>query len=122
MIRRPSALAYLDGLQESRIRPGLERIEKALACLGSPHLGFPHIIVGGTNGKGSVVAFLGRVLGAAGFSVGCFTSPHLHRFEERIVVDGDPVDSGTLEGLVEEVRGTGVELSYFEFATALALL
>jgi len=118
----PSALDYLDGLQESRIRPGLERIEKALACLGSPHLGFPHIIVGGTNGKGSVVAFLGRVLGAAGFSVGCFTSPHLHRFEERIVVDHDPVDSGTLENLVEEVRGTGIELSYFEFATALALL
>ena len=117
---RPSALAYLAGLKESRIRPGLERIRRALVLLGSPHLNFPHHIVGGTNGKGSVIALAGSVLEAAGFSVGRYTSPHLHSFEERIVVDGAAVGSSDLEDLVDVVRACGVELSYFEFATAMA--
>jgi len=119
---RPSALAYLAGLKESRIRPGLERIQRALDALGSPHLNFPHLIVGGTNGKGSVVALAGSVLETAGFSVGCFTSPHLHGFEERIVINREPVNPEELQDLVETVKACGVELSYFEFATAMALV
>ncbi|UCG38698.1 MAG: bifunctional folylpolyglutamate synthase/dihydrofolate synthase [bacterium] len=116
------ALAYLAGLNESRIRPGLERISAVLSRLGSPHLDYPHIIVGGTNGKGSVVALMGAVLDAAGYRAGRFTSPHLERFEERIVVAGREAAPAEVADLGSAVRRTGVDLSYFEFATAMALL
>lgn len=117
-----TAVAYLAGLNESRIRPGLERIEKALSFFGSPHLKFPHVLIGGTNGKGSVVAMTGSVLEEAGLRVGRYTSPHLKRFEERIVVDGEPLPSDLLEDLVNVVRASGLELSYFELATTMALV
>ncbi|MCK5351324.1 bifunctional folylpolyglutamate synthase/dihydrofolate synthase, partial [bacterium] len=116
------ALSYLASLSESRIKPGLERIREALSALGSPHLKFPHVLVGGTNGKGSVVSFMGAVLSSAGYRAGLFTSPHLHRFEERIVVDSHAVTRDELPGLVQEVKDVGVEMTYFEFATAMALL
>ena len=60
------ALSYLASLNESRIKPGLERIREVLSALGSPHLTFPHILVGGTNGKGSVVSFLGSAFSEIG--------------------------------------------------------
>jgi len=116
------ARSYLASLNESRIKPGLERITEALSALGSPHLKFPHILVGGTNGKGSVVSFMGAALSAAGHRVGLFTSPHLCRFEERIAVGDRAVSEDELPGLVQAVKGVGIELTYFEFATAMALL
>jgi dihydrofolate synthase/folylpolyglutamate synthase len=116
------ALAYLAGLSESRIRPGLERIEKVLSFFGSPQLKFPHVLIGGTNGKGSVVTMMGSVLERTGLRVGRFTSPHLHRFEERIVVDGAPLPPDRLQYLVSVVRASNADLSYFEFATTMALL
>lgn len=117
-----TALAYLASLNESRIRPGLDRIEKALLFFGSPHLKFPHVLVGGTNGKGSVVAMMGSVLEKAGFRVGRYTSPHLHMFEERIVVNGDQLTANQLENLFNIVKDSNIDLSYFEFATVMALL
>jgi dihydrofolate synthase/folylpolyglutamate synthase len=116
------ALSYLASLNESRIKPGLERIRETLSVLGSPHLKFPHVLVGGTNGKGSVVSFMGAALSSAGYRAGLFTSPHLHRFEERIVVDSHAVTRDELPGLVQAVKDVGVEMTYFEFATAMALL
>ena len=116
------ALAYLASLDESRIKPGLERIKGALRALGSPHLKFPHILVGGTNGKGSVASFLGSAWSKAGYRTGLYTSPHLSRFEERIVSEGRELSEHQLPGLVEAVMNTGVELTYFEFATAMAIL
>jgi dihydrofolate synthase/folylpolyglutamate synthase len=117
-----TALAYLAGLNESGIRPGLERIEKALSFLGSPHLKFPHVLIGGTNGKGSVVSMMGSVLQKAGFLTGRYTSPHLNRFEERIVVGTDSLSPEHLTDLVDLVMTSDAELSYFEFATAMALV
>jgi dihydrofolate synthase/folylpolyglutamate synthase len=116
------ALSYLASLNESRIKPGLERIQEVLKRLGDPHRTYPHILVAGTNGKGSVVAMTGAVFMAAGIRSGRFTSPHLHRFEERIVVGEERVTSTELVELVSAVRDTGVGLTYFEFATAMALL
>jgi dihydrofolate synthase/folylpolyglutamate synthase len=116
------ALSYLASLNESRIKPGLQRIRKALAALGSPHLQYPHVLVGGTNGKGSVVSFMGTALSAAGYRTGIFTSPHLQDFEERIVVDSQAVSRDELPGLVEAVKEAGVEMTYFEFATVMSLL
>jgi len=116
------ALSYLASLNESRIKPGLGRIRGALSALGSPHTNFPHILVGGTNGKGSVVSFMGTALNGAGYRAGLFTSPHLHKFEERIVVDGHAVTREELPGLLQEVKDAGVEMTYFEFATVMALV
>ena len=116
------ALSYLASLNESRIKPGLERIRQALSALGSPHLKFPHVLIGGTNGKGSVVSFMGEALVGAGYRTGLFTSPHLHRFEERIVVDKHGLNAEELVYLVKTVKDVGVDLTYFEFAAAMALL
>jgi dihydrofolate synthase/folylpolyglutamate synthase len=116
------ALSYLASLNESRIEPGLQRITEALSALGSPHLKFPHVLVGGTNGKGSVVSFMGAALSGAGYRAGLFTSPHLHNFEERIVVDNQTVTRDELPGLVHAVKNVGVDMTYFEFATVMALL
>jgi dihydrofolate synthase/folylpolyglutamate synthase len=81
------------------------------------------IIVGGTNGKGSTVAFLDGILTAAGKRVGCYTSPHLERYNERVRIAGMDVDDATfVEAFVaiETARGE-VSLTYFEFATLAAL-
>jgi dihydrofolate synthase/folylpolyglutamate synthase len=117
-----SALAYLAGLNESRIRPGLGKISRALISLGSPQFKYYHVVVGGTNGKGSVVTLMASILESAGYHVGRYTSPHLHRFEERIAVDGDSLDPVELEDLVLTIKALGIDLSYFEFATAMALV
>ncbi len=116
------ATGFLAGLAENRIQPGLSRMERALDLLGHPHRRFPHLLVGGTNGKGSTTAFLASCLREAGYRTGQYTSPHLVRFHERIRVDGAALPPALLPPLVEEVRALGLPLSYFEFATALALL
>jgi dihydrofolate synthase/folylpolyglutamate synthase len=116
------ALAYLAGLNESRIKPGLERIGQALRSLDAPHLKFPHLLIGGTNGKGSVASFLASALGKAGYHTGLYTSPHLQNFEERILVDGKSVTQEDLCLLVNAVKSTGIDMTFFEFATVMALL
>src|SRR5450631_2926560 len=72
---------------------GLERIERLLTALGSPQRRLPPVIhVAGTNGKGSLVAYLRAMAEAAGYRVHVYTSPHLVRFNERIRVAGELVD------------------------------
>jgi dihydrofolate synthase/folylpolyglutamate synthase len=65
---------------------------------------------------------MGAALSGAGYRAGLFTSPHLHNFEERIVVDSQAVTRDELPGLVQAVKDAGIELTYFEFATVMALL
>ncbi|GEJ58033.1 bifunctional folylpolyglutamate synthase/dihydrofolate synthase [Anaeromyxobacter diazotrophicus] len=122
---------YLASLQPLAIRLGLERMERALDALGRPDRALRVLHVAGTNGKGSTCAMAAAALQAAGHRTGLYTSPHLVRFNERIAVDGAPVDDAALARLVGEVRracpwheagGEGERLTYFEFATALALL
>lgn len=116
------AANFLSGLTETRINPGLERIKRVLTVLGHPESRYPHIVIGGTNGKGSTAAFAASVLEEAGYRAGLYTSPHLCRFEERIRVGNRILSESELASLVTEVKGAGVDLSYFEFATAMALL
>jgi dihydrofolate synthase/folylpolyglutamate synthase len=81
-------------------------------------------IVGGTNGKGSTVAFLEAIARAAGLRTGAFTSPHLLRYNERVRIDGAEVDDAALVSAferIEQARGE-VPLTYFEFGTLAALL
>ena len=122
---------YLASLQPLAMRLGLERMERALDALGRPDRGLRVLHVAGTNGKGSTCAMAAQALREAGHRTGLYTSPHLVRFNERIAVDGEPIPDAALDRLSAEVRracpwhdaGSGGErLTYFEFATLLALL
>ncbi len=116
-------LAWQEQLHPSEIDLGLERVANVYCqlCTSKP----PHCIitVGGTNGKGSSVAMLDAILRAAGYRVGCYTSPHLLKYNERIKLDGLAVDDQTLCNTFERIdqaRGE-TSLSYFEFGTLAAL-
>jgi dihydrofolate synthase/folylpolyglutamate synthase len=100
---------------------GLERTARALEALGDPHLAYRTIHVGGTNGKGSVVTTLASVLNASGLRAGCFTSPHLCSFRERMLVGGGPLSEEEILACAEEVREPVLRfgLTFFEAITVL---
>ncbi len=81
------------------------------------------VTVGGTNGKGSTCAMLERILLEAGYRVGCYTSPHLLRYNERVRLQGEDADDETLVASFERVESArgGTPLTYFEFGTLAAL-
>ena len=95
-----------------------------LARLGDPHLHFRTVLVAGTNGKGSVSASLAAILTASGTRTGLFTSPHLTRFSERFVVDGQELPGATVLTALERLRthAEAAEASFFEVVTALGCL
>ncbi len=103
---------------------GLERVAKVYQSLNPQKAGRPlTIIVGGTNGKGSCVAYLDTIYRAQGYRVGAYTSPHIIKYNERIKVDGKPVDDESICRAferIEQVRDN-TSLSYFEFGTLAAL-
>lgn len=104
---------------------GLDRFSALLSKLGNPHLSLPPVFhVAGTNGKGSTIAFLQAAFESAGLSVHRFTSPHLVRFSERIVVNGKNIPDDMLLAMIAEVEKSAdtAEISFFEFFTALAFL
>ncbi len=124
---------HFDTLQEwldwqQRFHPkaidlGLERVAEVWRRLHPGPFPCRVISVAGTNGKGSSVAFLDAILGAAGYRVGCYTSPHLLRYNERIRVAGrEATDQDICRAFqqVEEARH-GISLTYFEFGTLAAL-
>lgn len=115
-------LAYLETLHPRAIALGLERVRAVYDRL-SIAPACPVMTVAGTNGKGSTAAFLERMLAAAGYRVGLYTSPHLLRYNERVRVAGhDASDAELCEAFaaIEAVRGD-VALTYFEFGTLAAL-
>lgn len=104
---------------------GIERTLAFLEKLGNPHLHLPPVFhVAGTNGKGSTLAFLQAIFEAGGLSVHKYTSPHLVRFEERVVLNGRMIESKVFLALVDEcaAEAAGMEVSFFEFFTVLAFL
>jgi dihydrofolate synthase/folylpolyglutamate synthase len=121
-----SWLAYLETLHPKSIAMGLDRVRSVLDRM-QVALGVPVITVTGTNGKGSTCAMLDSMLRCAGFSVGLYTSPHLLRYNERVVIDGVPVDDRTLVKAFNEVEDARIAsdpatpLTYFEFGTLAAL-
>jgi len=82
---------------------GLERVARLMAELDHPERGLRGALVGGTNGKGSVVAMTRSVLFAAGLKVGTMPKPHLVSYRERIAVDGEPISAGDFAAAVERV-------------------
>jgi len=101
---------------------GLERMQAACARFGNPERSFTAVHVAGTNGKGTVCAFVDTMGRAAGLRVGLYTSPHLQRFAERIVIDGSPISDETLVSLLERVMDAAPELTFFEVATLAAFV
>ncbi|HEX5579009.1 MAG TPA: Mur ligase family protein [Candidatus Limnocylindria bacterium] len=87
-----AAVAALTSRGRFGISLGLERVDAILDELGHPERGLRGALVGGTNGKGSVVAMARSVLGAAGLRVGSMPKPHLVSYRERIAIDGQPLD------------------------------
>jgi len=120
-----SVLAEIANRRPVIIDLSLDRIKAALARLGDPQKKLPPFFhVAGTNGKGSTVAFLRAILEAAGHSAHVYTSPHLVRFNERIVVAGQEIsDAALIAALrrVDDAMGDDM-LTYFETTTCAAFV
>lgn len=117
-------LAYQETLHPKAIDLGLERVRAVLGRLELPASPALTISVAGTNGKGSSIAMLDSILRASGYRVGTYTSPHILRYNERISIDGKPVDDQSLLRVFERIEGArgGLSLSFFEFGTLAALI
>ncbi|KAB2849354.1 MAG: hypothetical protein F9K44_08225 [Hyphomicrobiaceae bacterium] len=123
-------LTRLRALHPKIIDLSLDRIRKLLGRLGDPHLRTPPVIhVAGTNGKGSVCAYLKAILEAGGKRVQVFTSPHLVRFHERIALPGPdgiarPIEDDDLVDVLTraEAANAGEPMTFFEITTAAAFL
>lgn len=119
--------AWLDYQQRTHPRDidlGLDRVRTVWHALGAPRPAPVVLTVGGTNGKGSTVAMLEAMLRAAGYRTGCYTSPHILRYNERVRIDGhDAPDAAFVEAFerIERARGDTAQ-TYFEFGTLAAIL
>jgi dihydrofolate synthase/folylpolyglutamate synthase len=119
--------SILKPFQRFGVHLGLDRIQRLLADLGNPHHRVPIIHVAGTNGKGSVCAYLSAVLTEAGYRVGRYTSPHLVDWNERICLNEQPISTEALAELLLQVKAAipeNIEDSptQFEVITAAAWL
>lgn len=116
-------LTWQESLHPLAIDMGLERAARVFAALNPAYRKPVTITVAGTNGKGSCVAFLETIYRAQGYRVGAYTSPHILRYNERIKIDGIPVEDELIceaFARIEAVRHN-TSLSYFEFSTLAAL-
>jgi dihydrofolate synthase/folylpolyglutamate synthase len=116
-------LEYQQRIHARGIDLGLDRVSEAWHRMGAPRPAPVVITVGGTNGKGSVVAFMEAMLRAGGMHVGAYTSPHILRYNERVRVDGTEATDATLVEAFERVEAArgDTQLTYFEFGTLAAL-
>ena len=123
--RSDAILQRLLTLHPKRIDLVLDRVERLLAALGHPERHIPPVIhVAGTNGKGSVCAFLRAMLEGSGYSVHVYTSPHLVHFHERIRIAGKLIPEEELAETLEqcEIANGGAPITFFEITTAAAFL
>ncbi len=115
---------YLSQLEFHGIKLGLQNIQMLLEAAGNPHHQFPSVHVAGTNGKGSVVAFLDAMLRASGYRTGRFTSPHILSFNERVTISGVPLSDEELDDHIQVFQSIaeshGITPTYFELNTAIA--
>lgn len=122
-------IAYINTPRWQASRLGLDRIRELLERLGRPQDRLKFVHVAGTNGKGSICAYLASILNAAGHRTGMFTSPYIERFEERIRVNSAMISPDELRDVTLAVREhagamaeeTGGHPTEFELMTAVAL-
>lgn len=122
-------LERLTGLHPKLIDLSLDRTWRLLAAIGHPERALPPVFhIAGTNGKGSVAAYLRACLEAGGYAVHSYTSPHLVRFHERIRLAGRPqsafIEEAALAALLDECEraNNGQPITFFEITTCAALL
>jgi dihydrofolate synthase / folylpolyglutamate synthase len=122
------AIDYITEALKFGINPGLDKIEAVCARLGNPQLNYRTIQITGTNGKTSTTWMTRSLLSASGLKVGCYTSPHLHSYRERITIDGVPISKDAFAKAVEsilpqleKVKAESGELTEFEILTAVAV-
>lgn len=127
------ALAWLEGhvdfervAPNRQVDPSLAPIVDTLALFADPHHDYPSVHITGTNGKGTTTTLASALLHATGLRVGTFTSPDLHAVNERIAINGEPIDDEAFVGLFERLSDveqvSGVALTRFELLTVAALL
>ncbi len=120
------AIRYLESLAVLGVKFDLTRITKVLEVFDIPQDRLKVVHVAGTNGKGSVCAFLSSILQPAGYRVGLYTSPHLTEVTERIQINGQNINQAIFAGLICEVRkvcdSRRIKLTYFELLTAVAYI
>ena len=121
-----NAESILQSYQHFGVHLGLERIKQLLQKLDNPHQKVPIIHIAGTNGKGSVCAYLSSVLTEAGYRVGRYTSPHLIDWTERICINQKPISPTELQQCLERVvaatENNTETPTQFEIITAAAWL
>jgi len=124
MMNYQEAWGFLDNLQFFKIKLGLESMSRFLDSVGNPHRNLRFVHVAGTNGKGSVSTTLQTILTRAGYKVGLYTSPHLSCVRERFRIDERFISEEAFARQASAIRAALGErqITYFEFATALALL
>jgi dihydrofolate synthase/folylpolyglutamate synthase len=115
-----------------RAERGLFRMRALLRELGDPHLAVPVVHVAGSKGKGSTGAFIAGIAGAAGYRSGHYSSPHLHRFPERIAVNGHPLADEEFAAVTRKAAAAAVraeaadteigQVTTFELVTAMAFV
>jgi dihydrofolate synthase/folylpolyglutamate synthase len=117
-------LDYQQRVHPRAIELGLDRVRAVWQRLGAPWPARTVIAIGGTNGKGSTVAFLEAMLRAAGLRVGAYTSPHLLRYNERVRIDGTDAGDDALVAAFERIESArgDIALTYFEYGTLAALV
>ncbi|MFO7619176.1 MAG: Mur ligase family protein [Thermoplasmata archaeon] len=122
-----SAVKWLYDLQYFGMKLGLDNTRALLDELGNPHERLRAVHVAGTNGKGSVCAFLTGILMDAGLKVGTYTSPHLRDFGERICIDSYPMTRAEVLRAIESIRPCieklavkGKQCTFFEATTCMA--
>src|SRR5690348_17477122 len=115
-------LDYQQRIHARGIDLGLDRVREVWQRMGARPIARTVITVGGTNGKGSTVAFLEAMLRAGGMRTGAYTSPHILRYNERVRVDGVDSDDAPLIDAFERIEAArrDITLTYFEFGTLAA--
>jgi dihydrofolate synthase/folylpolyglutamate synthase len=117
-------LSWQEQLMEETILLGLDRVQLVYQRLFPDGVPFLAITVGGTNGKGSTIAFIDSIYRESKYKVGCSTSPHLIKYNERYTIDGVIVNDEVIIKAFEaiEEKREGISLTYFEFSTLAALI
>ena len=129
MVSAPPAsdvvLDRLSTLHPKLIDLSLDRTERLLLGVGNPERAMPPVIhVAGTNGKGSVIAFMRAIAESSNLSVHTYTSPHLIRYHERIVLNGKTIEEVPLMEVLQECESSngGAPITFFEITTVAAFL
>jgi len=116
-------LEHFSGLKSADIRLGLGPITQLLNRFKNPQDAYSTMLIGGTNGKGSIAAMVASVLARSGYRVGLYTSPHLIDIRERIRINGDMILPEEMDELIKEIKSLSPgNITYFEFLTAVAFL